>query len=86
MKLFHYVPALLFAQGVLSSIHGRWNGDNENNENQEDHQNQQHNAGCNADNCARAVTGTRPGKTPSVESRKIDCSSFQKITVIPATV
>ena len=42
--------------------------------------------GCNADNCARAVTGTRPGKTPDVASRMADCSSFMEITVIPATV
>ena len=37
---------------------------------------------CNADNCARQVTGTRPGLTP-IESRKADCSSFQLTTVHP---
>lgn len=37
--------------------------------------------GCNANNCARAVTGTRPGKTPSVTSREADCSSFMQTTV-----
>lgn len=39
---------------------------------------------CNADNCARAVTGTRAGKVPDVTSRQADCSSFQLTTVTPA--
>merc|ERR1712000_116056 len=38
--------------------------------------------GCNANNCARQVTGTRAGLTP-IESRKADCSSFMTATVIP---
>src|ERR1700722_601100 len=38
--------------------------------------------GCNANNCARAVTGTRPGKVPDVSSRKSDCSSFMATTVL----
>lgn len=38
---------------------------------------------CNADNCARAVTGTRPGKLPVVSDRQADCSSFMLITVTP---
>ena len=38
---------------------------------------------CGGDNCARAVTGTRPGKPP-VSSRQADCSSFQLTTVTPA--
>ncbi len=37
--------------------------------------------GCNANNCARAVTGTRPGKLPDVTSRLADCVSFQLTTV-----
>ncbi|KAB5566245.1 hypothetical protein GE09DRAFT_1106038 [Coniochaeta sp. 2T2.1] len=40
---------------------------------------------CNANNCARAVTGTRSGKMPAVSSRQADCSSFMKVTVTPAT-
>jgi hypothetical protein len=40
---------------------------------------------CNANNCARAVTGTRSGKMPDVTSRWADCSSFQQVTVTPAT-
>lgn len=40
---------------------------------------------CNADNCARAVTGTRSGKLPDETSRIADCSSFMLITVTPAT-
>jgi hypothetical protein len=39
---------------------------------------------CNANNCARAVTGTRAGKTPGVASRMADCSSFMMVTVTPA--
>jgi len=39
-------------------------------------------ARCGGDNCARQVTGTRPGLTP-IESRKADCTSFQTTTVIP---
>ncbi|KAL7931741.1 hypothetical protein V8C35DRAFT_109065 [Trichoderma chlorosporum] len=38
--------------------------------------------GCNADNCARAVTGTRDGLLP-ITSRKADCSSFMLATVTP---
>jgi len=38
--------------------------------------------GCNADNCARAVTGTAAFKTP-VPVRQSDCSSFQLTTVTP---
>ncbi|KAK1238085.1 hypothetical protein MKX08_002664 [Trichoderma sp. CBMAI-0020] len=38
--------------------------------------------GCNADNCARAVTGTREGLLP-ISSRKADCSSFMRATVTP---
>ncbi|KAG9256185.1 uncharacterized protein F5Z01DRAFT_672180 [Emericellopsis atlantica] len=38
--------------------------------------------GCNANNCARQVTGTRAGLTP-IESRKADCSSFMTATVMP---
>ncbi|KND94284.1 hypothetical protein TOPH_00783 [Tolypocladium ophioglossoides CBS 100239] len=37
---------------------------------------------CGGDNCARQVTGTRDGLSP-IESRKADCSSFQKTTVVP---
>ena len=40
-------------------------------------------AACNADNCARAVTGTRSGKMPDVASRQADCSSFMRATVTP---
>jgi hypothetical protein len=43
------------------------------------------NDSCNADNCARAVTGTRTGKMPDVTSRAADCSSFMLVTVTPAT-
>ncbi|RFU82101.1 lipase/esterase family protein [Trichoderma arundinaceum] len=39
--------------------------------------------GCNADNCARAVTGTRDGLLP-ITSRQSDCSSFMLATVTPA--
>jgi hypothetical protein len=38
--------------------------------------------GCNADNCARAVTGTRDGLLP-ITSRQSDCSSFMRATVTP---
>lgn len=38
--------------------------------------------GCNADNCARAVTGTREGLLPT-SSRSADCSSFMLATVTP---
>ncbi|KAL8366445.1 hypothetical protein RB595_004975 [Gaeumannomyces hyphopodioides] len=41
--------------------------------------------GCNANNCARAVTGTRD-KIPSLETRRADCSAFMLATVTPATV
>jgi hypothetical protein len=40
---------------------------------------------CDANNCARAVTGTRSGKLPDVTSRMEDCSSFMLVTVTPAT-
>ncbi|KAG4418276.1 hypothetical protein IFR04_008552 [Cadophora malorum] len=40
---------------------------------------------CNANNCARAVTGTRIGKIPDQTSRMRDCSSFMLVTVTPAT-
>jgi len=39
-------------------------------------------ATCNADNCARAVTGTFRAQQ---SSRLQDCSSFQRVTVTPAT-
>ncbi|EHK16144.1 uncharacterized protein TRIVIDRAFT_184567 [Trichoderma virens Gv29-8] len=38
--------------------------------------------GCHADNCARAVTGTREGLLP-ITSRQADCSSFMLATVTP---
>lgn len=38
---------------------------------------------CAADNCARAVTGTRLGAA-SVSAHQADCSSFQKTVVTPA--
>jgi len=41
-------------------------------------------ATCNADNCARLVTGTVSMKIP-LSSRLADCSSFQRVTVTPAT-
>ena len=41
-------------------------------------------AACNADNCARAVTGTSAGIAPAFTVRQSDCSSFQKTTVTPA--
>lgn len=42
-------------------------------------------SGCNANNCARGVTGTRVGKKPDVTSRFEDCESFMLTTVTPAT-
>jgi hypothetical protein len=36
--------------------------------------------GCNADNCARAVTGTRNGHA-TVLAHEADCKSFQQVTV-----
>ncbi|MCJ1287361.1 hypothetical protein MMC26_006710 [Xylographa opegraphella] len=41
-------------------------------------------ASCNADNCARAVTGTTNGLAVQ-SSHKQDCSSFFAVTVTPAT-
>jgi len=41
-------------------------------------------AGCNADNCARAVTGTNA--LPALSIRQADCSSFQLTTVTPSAV
>lgn len=37
---------------------------------------------CGGDNCARQVTGTRPGLTP-LSSRRADCSNFMRATVVP---
>lgn len=42
-------------------------------------------AACNADNCARAVTGTQKGLAFQ-STAKADCSSFFKATVFPTTV
>ncbi|KAK8068826.1 Phospholipase A2 [Apiospora phragmitis] len=42
------------------------------------------NNGCNADNCARAVTGTRRGPA-SISAFKQDCTSFMSATVTPPT-
>ncbi|KAH6668074.1 hypothetical protein F5X68DRAFT_52919 [Plectosphaerella plurivora] len=42
-------------------------------------------SGCNANNCARGVTGTRVGKKPDLTSRFEDCESFMMTTVTPAT-
>jgi hypothetical protein len=39
-------------------------------------------AACAANNCARAVTGTRSGKMPNVASRMSDCASFLQTTVL----
>ncbi|RCI17031.1 hypothetical protein L249_3096 [Ophiocordyceps polyrhachis-furcata BCC 54312] len=39
---------------------------------------------CGGDNCARQVTGTRGGLIP-VESRRADCRSFMRATVVPET-
>ncbi|EJT72918.1 hypothetical protein GGTG_09769 [Gaeumannomyces tritici R3-111a-1] len=36
---------------------------------------------CNANNCARDVTGTREGKLPLLEVRKTDCANFITATV-----
>ncbi|KAL8388238.1 hypothetical protein RB595_009369 [Gaeumannomyces hyphopodioides] len=36
---------------------------------------------CNANNCARDVTGTREGKLPLLEVRKTDCANFMTATV-----
>ncbi|RDA83597.1 hypothetical protein CP532_2859 [Ophiocordyceps camponoti-leonardi (nom. inval.)] len=41
-------------------------------------------SGCGGDNCARQVTGTRGGLIP-IESRRADCSSFMRATVVPET-
>lgn len=38
--------------------------------------------GCNDNNCARAVTGTRD-KEPDVTVRQRECSSFMLVTVTP---
>jgi hypothetical protein len=38
------------------------------------------NDNCNADNCARAVTGTRLGAA-SVAAHQADCTSFMLVTV-----
>ncbi|KYK56232.1 hypothetical protein DCS_08201 [Drechmeria coniospora] len=43
------------------------------------------NGHCGGDNCARQVTGTRDGLTP-IESRKADCTSFMRSTVLPDAV
>jgi hypothetical protein len=40
---------------------------------------------CNADNCARAVTGTRRGD-PHIPSARADCSSFLATTVLADAV
>ncbi|UNI24709.1 hypothetical protein JDV02_010436 [Purpureocillium takamizusanense] len=40
---------------------------------------------CGGDNCARQVTGTRDGLKP-IESRKADCTSFMRTTVVPDPV
>jgi len=40
---------------------------------------------CNADNCARAVSGTRFGAA-FISTARADCSSFQRVTVTPKTV
>lgn len=41
---------------------------------------------CNADNCARAVTGTVAGQPVSASRVGTDCASFQKVTVYPSAV
>ncbi len=38
---------------------------------------------CNANNCARAVTGTRLGDA-GISSHRADCSDFMMATVTPA--
>ena len=40
-------------------------------------------AACNADNCARSVTGTARG-LPAQSSAKKDCESFFRTTLYPA--
>ncbi|PWI64521.1 hypothetical protein PCL_09570 [Purpureocillium lilacinum] len=40
---------------------------------------------CGGDNCARQVTGTRDGLKP-LESRKADCTSFMRTTIVPDPV
>jgi hypothetical protein len=35
---------------------------------------------CNADNCARAVTGTRFA-SPVISSHRADCTSFMQVTI-----
>ena len=42
-------------------------------------------AACDADNCARAVTGTQAGPSQVTKARS-DCSSFLRDTVTPAAV
>lgn len=37
---------------------------------------------CVANNCARAVTGTRSGRMPNVASRMSDCASFLQASVL----
>lgn len=39
---------------------------------------------CNADNCARAITGTRKGSAFTSQA-KADCSSFMLATITPVT-
>ncbi|KAJ6256058.1 hypothetical protein Dda_9150 [Drechslerella dactyloides] len=69
MKLFSYTLLLAAAaQGSLGAILER-------NSNP---------GGCNANNCARAVTGTRGGEAV-VTSHRGDCSSFMQTTVGPGT-
>lgn len=42
---------------------------------------------CYADNCARAVTGTRSGIVPDISSRRADCSRFiETVTAAPECV
>ncbi len=40
---------------------------------------------CGGDNCARQITGTRDGLKP-LESRKADCTSFMRTTIVPDPV
>jgi hypothetical protein len=40
-------------------------------------------AACNADNCARAITGTNA--KPSMTIRRSDCASFMTATFYPAS-
>lgn len=40
---------------------------------------------CGGDNCARQVTGTRDG-LKTLESRKADCTSFMRTTIVPDPV